>query len=91
MSFLKICGLAIMQGLTEFLPVSSSGHLLLLQHFAGMKASPGSPRLALHGGTLLSILVFYRKIAGIAIRGVAAKRSRCCIVPRFLCPASLLQ
>ncbi|NMA19028.1 MAG: undecaprenyl-diphosphate phosphatase [Lentisphaerae bacterium] len=62
MSFLEICGLAIMQGLTEFLPVSSSGHLLLLQHFAGMKASPGPAlELALHGGTLLSILVFYRK------------------------------
>ncbi|MDD3953960.1 MAG: undecaprenyl-diphosphate phosphatase [Lentisphaeria bacterium] len=62
MSFLEICGLAILQGLTEFLPVSSSGHLLLLQYFAGIKANPGPAlELALHGGTLLSILVFYRK------------------------------
>jgi len=62
MSFWEICVLAILQGLTEFLPVSSSGHLLLLQHFAGMQSGSGPAlELALHGGTLLSILVFYRK------------------------------
>lgn len=71
MSFLEICGLAILQGLTEFLPVSSSGHLLLLQHFAGMQANPGPAlELALHGGTLLSILVFYRKRLLALLNGV---------------------
>ncbi len=49
-----------MQGLTEFLPVSSSGHLALLEQFFGME-----PRLylaaALHLGTLGAVFVHYRK------------------------------
>ncbi len=71
MSFLQICGMAVLQGLTEFLPVSSSGHLLLLQYFAGIESSPGPAlELALHGGTLLSIVVFYRKKLQALLAGV---------------------
>ena len=71
MNFWEICGLAILQGLTEFLPVSSSGHLLLLQYFAGIKSNPGPAlELALHGGTLFSILFFYRKKLFALLMGV---------------------
>ncbi len=57
--------LGIVQGLTEFLPVSSEGHLVLFQHFLpGMDA--GAPQmillnLCLHLGTVLSIFVVFRK------------------------------
>lgn len=58
----SILFLAVVQGLTEFLPVSSSGHLALFQSLDAFHFdSPGIYlEVALHGGTLLSILVFYR-------------------------------
>ncbi len=62
MSFLSAVFLGILQGLTEFLPVSSSGHLVLAQHFFGIE--PGSDTLFevfLHLGTLLAVLVFFRR------------------------------
>lgn len=52
----------IIQGLTEFLPVSSSGHLTLFQHFSGdhnLKANLLTD-IALHFGTLLAVLFFFR-------------------------------
>lgn len=53
--------LGLVQGLTEFLPVSSSGHLVLVEHFIRVKASGATLEVALHGGTLVSVLVYYRK------------------------------
>ena len=64
--------LAIVQGLTEFLPVSSSGHLVIGEALLGM--DPGEDVLfetAVHIGTLFAVLVFYReRIAGL-IRSLA--------------------
>ena len=55
----KISILAIIQGITEFLPISSSGHLVLFKHFIGLEAASGSTLvIVLHAGTLLSILIF---------------------------------
>lgn len=51
--------LGIVQGLTEFLPVSSSGHLVLFQNLFGMKEPMLAFDIAVHGGTLLAILVFF--------------------------------
>jgi undecaprenyl-diphosphatase len=53
--------LAVAQGLTEFLPVSSSGHLVLLQHFMGVREGDVFFDIILHVGTLGSILVVYRR------------------------------
>jgi undecaprenyl-diphosphatase len=53
--------LGIIQGLTEFLPVSSSGHLVLFQNLLGMKEPQIFLDVMLHVGTLLSLLVFLRK------------------------------
>jgi undecaprenyl-diphosphatase len=53
--------LGVIQGLTEFLPVSSSGHLVLVEQFYQIQA--GQPiffELVLHVGTLLAILLVYR-------------------------------
>lgn len=52
--------LGVVQGLTEFLPVSSSGHLVVLQSMVGFDCPGVHIEVVLHGGTLLSILVFYR-------------------------------
>ncbi|MCD6531850.1 undecaprenyl-diphosphate phosphatase [bacterium] len=58
---IKLIALAIIQGLTEFLPVSSSGHLVLGKHLLGMSEPDATVEIFLHFGTLLSILVFYRR------------------------------
>jgi len=51
--------LGLIQGLTEFLPVSSSGHLLLMQEFLGI-SSPGMMlEVVLHLGTLAAVCAFY--------------------------------
>lgn len=56
MSYTEAIVLGIVQGLTEFLPVSSSGHLLMLQHFFGINAdSVLIFTLLLHVGTLISV------------------------------------
>ncbi|MCF6248746.1 MAG: undecaprenyl-diphosphate phosphatase [Desulfobacula sp.] len=51
--------LGILQGLTEFLPVSSSGHLILGQSFFGMTQSQLSFDISVHMGTLLAVLLVY--------------------------------
>ena len=51
--------LGILQGLTEFLPVSSSGHLVLGQMFFGLKESLLSFDVSVHMGTLAAVLVVY--------------------------------
>ncbi len=51
--------LGILQGLTEFLPVSSSGHLVLGQHFFGMTQSQLIFDISVHMGTLMAVLVVY--------------------------------
>jgi undecaprenyl-diphosphatase len=58
--FCNITLLALLQGVAEFLPVSSSGHLVIAQHLLGVNASGKLLDLSLHVGTLVSIAVFYR-------------------------------
>jgi undecaprenyl-diphosphatase len=53
--------LGIVQGLTEFIPVSSSGHLVIAKTLFGLTEPDATIEIFLHAGTLLSILVFYRK------------------------------
>ena len=53
--------LGILQGLTEFLPVSSSGHLVLAQELlTGFEGSPAAFDVLLHGGTLAAVLIYFR-------------------------------
>lgn len=61
MSFGQIVFLGILQGLTEFLPISSSGHLVLTQKAMGLKEAPLAWDVFLHLGTLLAVLIFLRK------------------------------
>ncbi|MDA3792604.1 MAG: undecaprenyl-diphosphatase UppP [Elusimicrobia bacterium] len=58
--------LGIVQGLTEFFPVSSSGHLIIFQNAFGMKEAGIYTEVFLHTGTLLAVVVvFYRDIIDI--------------------------
>ena len=58
---IKITLLAIIQGVTEFLPVSSSGHIVLFDHLFGSMDNDIVLEVILHFGTLISILYFFRK------------------------------
>lgn len=66
MSLLEIILLAIVQGLTEFLPVSSSGHLVVANAlFQSLGSDPVKDlvevEIVLHLGTLMAVLVYYRR------------------------------
>ncbi len=57
---LKVMVLAVVQGVAEFLPISSSGHLMVLGHWLGFDADSNLVlNIVLHAGTLLAIVVFY--------------------------------
>ena len=72
MTFLEAILLGILQGLTEFLPVSSSGHLVLAQQFLGLKEPLVFFDVMLHVGTLAAVLVAYRDAIGrLAIGGLS--------------------
>lgn len=59
MTFIQAIILGIFQGVTEFLPISSSGHLVVLQHFFGIKEGNLFFTEMLHLGTLISIFIVY--------------------------------
>jgi len=61
MSFFQALFLAFIQGITEFLPISSSGHLVLFQKIFHLSRPPVFFDILLHLGTLGSILIFFRR------------------------------
>ena len=68
MTILEVIVLGILQGLTEFLPVSSSGHLVLMQHFLGIKESQVFFDVMLHFGTLGAVIIVYHQLIGALVR-----------------------
>ena len=62
MKFWFLIILCLIQGLTEFLPVSSSGHLLLFENILGINGNLLLLNLFLHLATLLAVVIVYRKI-----------------------------
>ncbi len=72
--------LGVVQGLTEFLPVSSSGHLVLFQHWLPVSGDPLAFDLALHLGTLVPVIWVYRadllQVVSDSTRGEGAFLSR---------------
>ena len=59
MSYIESIILGIIQGLTEFLPVSSSGHLVIGEHLLNLSLDSLSFEIFVHFGTLLSVLFIY--------------------------------
>ena len=60
LDFIQISLLAILQGLTEFLPVSSSGHLLLPSILFGWTDQGLTFDVAVHLGSLLAVVIYFR-------------------------------
>jgi len=58
---MKYLLLGIIQGLTEFLPVSSSGHLVILKHWMYLQSEGVVMEVILHFATLLAIIIFFRR------------------------------
>jgi undecaprenyl-diphosphatase len=66
--------LALIQALTEFLPISSSGHLGLVGFFFGVPYQGLTFDLALHLGTLLAVLVYFRRDVVVLLRALLGLR-----------------
>lgn len=61
MDILQIIVLALVQGLTEFLPVSSSAHLILVPYITGWQDQGLAFDVAVHVGTLIAVVLYFRK------------------------------
>ena len=72
--------LGVVQGVAEFLPISSSGHLSLLQHFFGMVEPDALYNILLHFATLIAVcVVYWRDVVDMVVeffRGLASLFSR---------------
>lgn len=63
--------LGLVQGATEFLPVSSSGHLVLTEALLGVREGGLLVEVTLHAGTLLAVVVYFRRRLGwLLVRGL---------------------
>jgi undecaprenyl-diphosphatase len=72
MTFLQLLIIAVVQGVTEFLPISSSGHLILIPYVTQMADQGPLIDVAVHIGSLLAIILyFWREVLGLARGGLA--------------------
>ncbi len=71
MTMLEALLLGVLQGLTEFLPVSSSGHLALAEHFLGVDDPGVTFEVFVHFGTALAVLWFFRTRVWSILRSLA--------------------
>ncbi|USG60437.1 undecaprenyl-diphosphate phosphatase [Sneathiella marina] len=64
MALLHIIILALVQGITEFLPISSSGHLLIISPLTGWPDQGQVLDIAVHVGTLVAVILYFRRDIG---------------------------
>lgn len=77
MDTLNLLALALIQGITEFLPISSSGHLILWPHVTGLPDQGLNLDIAVHVGTLFAvILYFWREVQSAAWGSLRLLRGR---------------
>ncbi|MFO7577712.1 MAG: undecaprenyl-diphosphate phosphatase [Pelovirga sp.] len=77
MDFLQITVLALLQGLTEFLPVSSSAHLILVPVVTAWEDQGLAFDIAIHVGTLLAVIIYFRhELQEMSAAWVQSLRSR---------------
>jgi len=72
--------LGIVQGLTEFIPVSSSGHLVIFQHLFGVQGSPLTFDVMVHIGTLTAVFVAFWDDILTILRNPLGKLTRLIVV-----------
>lgn len=70
MPLLHLFIIAVIQGITEFLPISSSGHLILLPNLSGMEDQGQVIDVAVHVGTLFAVMLYFRADVAQATRGL---------------------
>jgi len=70
MTLFHLILVALIQGITEFLPVSSSGHLILLPNLTGLEDQGQVIDVAVHVGTLFAVLLYFRADTARLLRGV---------------------
>ena len=70
MSLLHIILVAVIQGITEFLPISSSGHLILLPNLTGLQDQGQAIDVAVHVGTLGAVVLFFWSDVRAAVVGL---------------------
>ena len=70
MSYIQAIFLGIVQGFTEFLPISSSGHLVIFQKIFSFSEPPIAFDVLVHLGTVTSLIIFFRKEIKKIIKGV---------------------
>ena len=96
MSFLHLLILALIQGITEFLPISSSAHLILLPELTAWPDQGPLIDVSVHVGTLAAVLIYFRRdtaglaLAALAAAGVAPARRAVAGTPYAALFASLL-
>jgi undecaprenyl-diphosphatase len=89
MSVWEALVLGFIQGATEFLPVSSSGHLVMGQALMNVRVPGVVFEVAVHVATLVSVLLFYRKRVSGLIRGAVKGRKDAWRYMLLLCLATL--
>lgn len=94
MNFFQAIALAVLQGVTEFVPVSSSGHLVLLRRFAGWADEDGLFfDIVLHAASMAALLVYFRRdladMALAVLRPAAPQTAYARRLPALLIAATL--
>ncbi|WP_299298170.1 undecaprenyl-diphosphate phosphatase [uncultured Tateyamaria sp.] len=69
MTLFQLLIVAMIQGVTEFLPVSSSGHLILLPALTGTQDQGLAIDVAVHVGTLIAVTLYFWRDVRVAVRG----------------------
>jgi len=81
--------LAVLQGITEFLPISSSGHLVLAQSLLKINTPGVRLEIVLHLGTLVSIFIYYRATILKLIRGALRGDRTCWLKTGYIVPSAI--
>lgn len=75
MNILEAIILGLVQGLTEFIPVSSSGHLVLMHHVFNVSDGGLAFDVSLHIGTLIALFIFFYREVVLLFKGILGRNS----------------
>ncbi|MEN8180934.1 MAG: undecaprenyl-diphosphate phosphatase [Myxococcota bacterium] len=89
MDWLVAAFLGLVQGVTEFLPVSSSGHLVLAEELLGVREEGILFEVAVHVATLVAVVIFYRRRIGALVGGALRGRPEALVYGAKLALATL--